>query len=212
MKKEHILLLTFGTLGVSLLTRINNIYNPILIKPAFYNSDSYFPTPSIVVLEPSFSSLKSSELHYYCANHKYSFKNNDIDEIGGYSYSERFEQPCQECLPRYVDYKLFSYQNNEWIFFPGQTPINWKNPLTKIKDFDKLMLPYKHGFTIQDIDIKQIDKSPLYPRIGILTNSGYPKNQNTINYLKQWYYKVPDFDTTKINKSFWGIHYKIIQQ
>jgi hypothetical protein len=47
--------------------------------------------------------------------------------------------------------------------------------------------------------------------IAPLKDSGYPKNQNTIAYLKQWYYKVPDFDTTQLNEPFWGIHYKIKQ-
>lgn len=212
MKNKNLLFIPVSVAGLFLLTRNNNLNNPYILRPAYHNLDTYFPTPSIVILEPSFSRESMGELHYFCANHTYPFKNNDSDDYGGYSYREQYEQPCEECLTDYVDYHNYTYLNNQWIFKNNDIPVNWKNPLTKIKDFDKLMQPTSHGFTIDDISIKQIYKqSPLMYSIAPLKDSGYPKNQNTIAYLKQWYYKVPDFDTTQLNEPFWGIHYKIKQ-
>ena len=200
------------------IVRSNNLSNPRIVRPKHYSVETYFPTPSVAVLDY----YDNDSIIYYCANHKISKYNEDWYE------NKKFEQPCEECLSE--DYKdsRYDYENNkcshvgsnhevykydgwEWVFLnchhytygqPELTkiapPINWKNPLTKIKNFDKLQLPYSHGFMIDSISLKEVIKIGQFKEVTMWENVSYPKNPNTINYLKEWYYKVPDYDVSKL--------------
>ena len=211
MKNKELLLIPIALTGLFLISRRNKLNNPNIIKPAYHNTNTYFPTPSIVILEPN---NYVGRLHYFCANHTYPFKNNSIEDSGGYSYAEKFEQPCHECLSESISNNIndnYRYINNQWVFNQGCTPINWNNPLSKIKDYNKLEKPTSHGFTVEDIDIKYIFKDGYITLRPSREFTYTQKNNNIIEYINKWYYKVPEYKTDNLNNHFLGIHY-IIEQ
>jgi len=206
----------FSVILVLFLIRINNLNNPIIIKPEWHNFETYFPTPSVIILEKESSEYR---IHYFCANHKL-VKDNPYVNF-------EYEQPCEECLKTtlYSSFESAEYVGGKWEFFRYQDsnkkqvvgtfiPDYWKNPLTKIKNYDMLQATTNHGLTVDDIDIKLIDKNFAYTHtIGTYrTHVSFQKTKDKINYLDKWYYKVPKFDISKlksVGSDFFGINYKI---
>jgi hypothetical protein len=207
----------FSVILLLFLIRINNRNNPIIIKPEWHNFETYFPTPSVIILEKESSEYR---IHYFCANHKLVKDNLYVNF--------KYEQPCEECLNsnHFSSFESAEYIGGKWEFFTYEDitkkqvvgtfiPDYWKNPLTKIKNYDMLQETSYHGLTVDDIDIKLIYKnSPWTHTIGTPSDyvDSFQKTKDKINYLDKWYYKVPKFDISKlksVGSDFFGINYKI---
>ena len=216
------------------INRINND-NPNFVQGANISSESWFPTPSRVVLD------YDNKLRYYCSNHAYEI-NFPVDEsFNSYDYKDT-EQPCKVCLPYetrnggiidfYKSFDVWHFKphkiKNGWtaqIEYSNGAPINWKNIYSNIKNYDTLISPIFHGFSFNKRENKLIfiicscvsNHNCYWLHHPYFSNSTYNKsyeyNENNINYLNGWYYKVPKFDLNSISKptdKFFGIKYILI--